>query len=282
MTYISTLKLLQTCLLCYRLILQQIKLGSRAIAIIGLLLSLLGCALMADWQAIRFDKCTYFSPYHNPTLDMNEVVDSSSHGSARNTVEHGIFNSNFGERISCNIVDKQFGCERISQECLLVQYLPGIKFDVHNYRCGDIRDDELLSTYMCHLDGKPVLCVYVNDTNEAGLQSFGETAQYLKYEGAIKQCTQASSDGDHCHWIPDSLITKRYCSDCPPICRALSRSLNFAQFCVGSALLMLSIPVAWVPVAAMASERTAKDMQVDYMCVRTHDTFIIPSKHKVI
>lgn len=233
-------------------------------------MSILGCALMADWQAISFDKCTYFSPYHNPSLPTPTIHKSVIHATRRQKISDNanVSSSTFHEKISCSIISEQNSCRRALNECRLIQYSPGIEFNVYNYPCESIDNDKCIKTYACQLNQDQSFCLYVNETthNEVTTQSFAASAQNLltehAYKDMIKQCTQADVGGDRCYWIPDSPITKHYCSDCPPICRGFSKSLNFVQFCIGAALLMLSIPIAWVPVASMASERTTKEMQV--------------------
>ena len=232
-------------------------------------MSIVGCVLIADWQAVSFDKCTYFSPYHNPTLSI----------SRRNRTVEGFFqhansqlkmqkrsNAFTGEEVSCSIVEQE-RCRMAFSDCHLVQYSPGTEFSVFNYPCDVTVNDEYVQTYMCQvLDQDRSFCLHINETSRNEQMFLASAQNYLmqqkSYKDEIKQCNQADVGNDRCHWIPDSLITKQYCSDCPPICRGLSKSLNFVQFCIGAATLMLSIPVAWVPVASMASERTTKEMQV--------------------
>ena len=84
------------------------------------------------------------------------------------------------------------------------------------------------------------------------------------YAMAVKKCENTSVPGHQCYWIPNSIITHQQCSDCPTICRSLQQSLNFVQFCIGAALLMVSIPIAWVPVAALISDRVHREAQVSY------------------
>ena len=50
------------------LVLQHLKLNSRITAIIGISASIIGAALMADWQSIGYDPCTQFSLFHHPDL----------------------------------------------------------------------------------------------------------------------------------------------------------------------------------------------------------------------
>lgn len=55
-------------LLCYRLAFQWLKLSNSMIAIIGILMTILSCILMGDWQSISNDPCTELSPFHNPNI----------------------------------------------------------------------------------------------------------------------------------------------------------------------------------------------------------------------
>ncbi len=64
-----------------RAVLQRINISSQTIRIIGFLLSITGYALLTDWQAISYDPCTEYSPFHHPELfqsQANESNDSNS------------------------------------------------------------------------------------------------------------------------------------------------------------------------------------------------------------
>ena len=50
---------------------QRLKLNSRIITILGILSTIVGLMLMADWQSIPHDPCTDFSLYHNPGIANN-------------------------------------------------------------------------------------------------------------------------------------------------------------------------------------------------------------------
>jgi len=52
----------------HSLLMQAIKLNSRIITIFGIISSVIGLILMADWQSIPHDPCTEFSLYHHPEL----------------------------------------------------------------------------------------------------------------------------------------------------------------------------------------------------------------------
>ena len=48
--------------------LNLLRLNTRVIAILGVLASVAGAALIADWQSIGNDPCTRFSPFHDPEV----------------------------------------------------------------------------------------------------------------------------------------------------------------------------------------------------------------------
>ena len=58
-------------LFIHSLFMQAIKLNSRIITILGIISSVIGLTLMADWQSIPYDCCTEFSLYHHPELASN-------------------------------------------------------------------------------------------------------------------------------------------------------------------------------------------------------------------
>lgn len=248
-------------------------------------MSILACALLADWQSIPFDKCTDFSVYHDTTLltgnPMNDLLymdtDLQIQIEGVQLEEHSIYYSTSDERIQCNIIPNTTQNLFVGEfrECCLIQYSSdSTRLHINKYPCDSIGDDKYMKMFTCHLNQSTPLCMPFNETgfNDTQLSHFNDeyTLTHDQYQDAMTRCIQASSGGDQCHWNPNSLITKHHCSNCPPICRSLSRSLSFIQFCFGAALLMLSIPIAWVPVASMASEWTSKEMQVrvltNYCC----------------
>jgi hypothetical protein len=50
---------------------ENAKINNRLLTIITLLISLIGCLLMADWQSIGSDPCLQYSVFHNPSSDNN-------------------------------------------------------------------------------------------------------------------------------------------------------------------------------------------------------------------
>jgi len=57
---------------------QFLKINSRIITILGIICSILGLAIMADWQSILYDPCTEYSLYHHPELARNYSISSLS------------------------------------------------------------------------------------------------------------------------------------------------------------------------------------------------------------
>lgn len=77
---------------------------------------------------------------------------------------------------------------------------------------------------------------------------------------ASRSCTQ--HPGGHCHWNPESSVTHRKCENCPPICRDRSNYLEFSQFTIGAAILLVSMPVARVPITSLISDIVSPSDQV--------------------
>ena len=54
--------------------LNTIKVNNRVVAILSVIGSIVGAALIADWQSIGYDPCIEFSVFHNPEVDNNNVT----------------------------------------------------------------------------------------------------------------------------------------------------------------------------------------------------------------
>ena len=89
-----------------------------------------------------------------------------------------------------------------------------------------------------------------------------------EYTIAVSNCENANITRHHCYWVPNSSITKKRCGDCQPICRSHQRSLTFAQYCIGTALITMSIDIGWVPIAALLSDRLDRENQVNLLCAK--------------
>ena len=301
----------------YRLIFQHLKLNSRIIAIIGLLMTMISFILMADWQSIPYDPCTDLSPHHHPDLISvyNELqLSGEPHentGTAKKraancvktyqtgfdpiifiTVKLEVFQMPVSpEGITCADVNTCSGyCDYNFDLCLYYIFDDKLCIQERTFAGEYSADtqaqmsDKTASHYICRHDlSGPSMCIttYEESHNTNDLvdelaeelanekESFdivhSQTLQMLQvdvYAIAVNKCESAIVHGHQCYWIPNSIITHQHCTDCPPICRSLQRSLTFPQFCIGAALLMVSIPIAWVPVAALISDRVHREAQV--------------------
>ena len=75
-------------------------------------------------------------------------------------------------------------------------------------------------------------------------------------------CEALSTPDDRCHWNAVSLFTGQYCQTCRLVCRSMHRTLNFFQFCLGIALITISIPVSIASSTVIASDFVSLEMQV--------------------
>lgn len=301
-----------------RLIFQHLKLNSRIIAIIGLLMTMISFILMADWQSIPYDPCTDLSPHHHPDLiSVYKEVQLSGElyrntgmtkRQAANCVEMN--QTGFDPIISIivklevfqmpvrltgitctNVATCSGYCDDNADLCLHYTFDDKLCIQGRTFAGGysadtqaHNRSDKTVSHYICRqgLSGPSTCITTYKESHDANKlmdelaeklanekESFdtvhSQTLQMLQvdvYAIAVNRCESATVHGHQCYWIPNSIIAHHHCNDCPPICRSLQRSLTFPQFCIGAALLMVSIPIAWVPVAALISDRVHREAQV--------------------
>ena len=100
-----------------------------------------------------------------------------------------------------------------------------------------------------------------SNVSESGMVSI-QSLQVVEgevYQMAVSRCESA---GEHCHWIPNSQVTHKHCSDCQPICRNTQHTLNFIQFVIGLALLMSTISLMYTGVFLLLSESVSETFQV--------------------
>ena len=81
------------------------------------------------------------------------------------------------------------------------------------------------------------------------------------YQMAVNRCESA---GEHCHWIPNSLVTGKHCSDCQPICRSTTHTLNFVQFMCGVTLFLLTNMLGYNGSFLLLSDLVSKQYQVAF------------------
>ena len=241
-----------------RLLLQLLKMSDRNVAVLGLIMSIVSCTLLGDWQSIAHDECVDFSPFHNPHLMARNYSKNPGTPEVMYAVSH-----NLGEReLHPSVLNCRPDVSHKYMTCTVEQVLTNKQNfkTFSNYNCSLTSEDLL---YQCIETSVKNINVAV-DPEYAGTQTLKLLNNTVYYKMMV-QCEDTVVNGQHCHWIPNSVITHRYCHDCQPICRNPRYSLNFIQFSFGAAILMLSIPVAWIPVASLVSQRIKGEMQVLFL-----------------
>lgn len=298
----------------FSLILQHVRLDNRIIAILGILMTIVASALIADWQTIPYDPCTELSPFHHPerenhtTLMQRSVLsvpqaDVNCRKVDMNRTTASVLDSitiNVQIQIQVNSFETHL-TNTVTSHCQRVHSCPEytensnlplrLEYTVIWGSCliPTMRSSEQnvtnLMAYSCNSAASALpVCILINTMTDSEENS-GSGDQVLdglltsnlldvvhhqelklleenSYNVAMNRCEAMSTSQYHCHWLPDSLVTGHQCHDCPPICRSIHQTLNFAQFTIGAALLMVSLPIAWVPMAAMVSYRAPKGAQV--------------------
>ena len=95
-------------------------------------------------------------------------------------------------------------------------------------------------------------------------QSFLTEVQSLQvvedavYEIAVNRCESV----DNCHWIPNSQVTHKHCSDCQPICRSTKHTLNFIQFTIGLSVFFGTLPLMYTGTILLLSNSVSRNFQV--------------------
>ena len=93
---------------------------------------------------------------------------------------------------------------------------------------------------------------------EAHVQSL-QVVEKAVYQKAVSECESA---GEHCHWIPDSRVTHKHCSDCQPICRSTQHTLNFVQFTIGMAFFFSTLHLWLTGAFLLLSNSVSRSFQV--------------------
>lgn len=254
---------------------------------------------MADWQSIPYDPCTELSPFHHPDivshyrdLESTNTFTKTKPPYKRNMkcgkLDQNRFDSTIYASIQVNLHQKSvnasgLACTEVdacSRELCTDTFGQCLHYTLDTNWCIQESNTITTASYSIDYSARQFLCKqplfslcitiyqerFMNESVNESLHSVHSQAlQMLEvdlYEIAVNKCENANVQGHQCYWIPNSIVTKRHCSDCPLICRSRQHSLIFVQFCIGAALLMVSIPIAWVPVAGLISDRVHKEAQV--------------------
>ena len=114
-----------------------------------------------------------------------------------------------------------------------------------------------------------------SNVSESGLVSV-QSLQVVEgevYQMAVNRCESA---GEHCHWIPNSLVTGQHCSDCQPICRSTQYTLNFIQFMFGVMLLFSTNLLGYNGSFLLLSESVSNKYQVFILSPMPLDSSELP------
>lgn len=252
---------------------------------------------MSDWQSIPYDPCTELSPFHNPGIVLKYDMAQSSItelkiGDTKNCLKmhqtrptiylsvklNDSRKARTTNALQCRKINTcSKHCDDTIHRCLFYSFDSNLCIQESiNDTTFSASSGEPSEHFICKQTSSfRSVCITVQESNPdlenevSGDNVHSQALQMLQtdlYAIAVNKCENADIAGHQCYWTPNSIITKRHCSDCPLICRSLKRSLTFGQFCTGAALLMVSIPVAWVPVAGLISNRVHREAQVRCIC----------------
>ena len=247
------------------------KFSNQAIALIGILTTIIGYLMLTDFQAIAYDPCTEYSPFHHPEQFRNQSMNSlplSTHNSFKLSLNiHPRIRMLLGENRTMDW-DTQFNVWYICEKVVFCKSninIPTIDLHFQNLLAGEIQDS-LLS---CHIpvsydfNSKPSFCINLIEGKSSDVSATIQTLVVLPddiYTKASNSCMTAL-DGQ-CHWIPFSTVTRKKCKDCPPICRGKHQTLSLAQIVIGLSILILTNLFKWIPLLAMISNQLSNNRRI--------------------
>lgn len=287
---------------------QWSRISNLFISILGIIASIIGLAIMSDWQAIRHDPCLDYSLYHRPELANNisllNLDSYSPTATCWNMTNSYFLNPSDAKMIQGHLVlyynpfvyrDTELNCRLHASKtvCYVCRNSSVNSSHVemnfkntgseicYNPMATPWRKEALKLSIVCDGSQSPhcmSACLHIQeDPQEATVWDLAESSKKLfhhtykhsmlllqrfVYDAARNKCE--STTENKCHWIPDSLITHKTCTDCQPICRGLSRTMSFVQFVAGSVWFMLTYPVAEVALPVVISDSIEKEFQVLY------------------
>lgn len=261
--------------------------SNQVITLFGMLITISGYLILTDFQAISYDPCTVYSPFHHPAI-ITDYYNSSQ------------FSDNFGNSLpilqSTNTPAKIPTLEITSEFHL--ETVDGLSFDVNinslnKFDCEHVKMCSCNRSSPClHFQMQPDMSLHTtyfsNETYHCisdkihipicvhAIQSLQSQTPYAKissinilpqdeYLIVRNKCVQANITGHQCHWIPSSTITKKECEDCQPICRSVHQTLTFPQFIAGMALLVFANSLQFAPIVALITNQSPKQLLVQML-----------------
>ena len=194
--------------------LERIKISSRAVLILSLLIGTGGFVSLGDWQSISENPCSNVSNMstksYNDHCLLNDCVPVSNILNSNTTIYY----------LPLNSTDT---CALCNEEN------PSIGKKMEKFKCH--YQNTIYTFCLSTFESNNKFC---NDTIEDLASAIDEL--YDKMFSNKLMCESY----DDCYWNKDSIITGDYCEDCLPICRSKSGSLSFVQMCIGVSLVLLA------------------------------------------
>ena len=255
---------------------------------------------MTDWQAIGSDPCTAYSLFHHPQLANYyrlQVIDSnnSSNLLAQSQDNHYTWCSK--DLKSSHVTSRSFAtCVPVSScasrsdhskaefQVIFYVYSNKPKDDVCFSQIQTYQSRDKVTEHIARTDTDTVLCTsgtasvsscFVLDNMRRNTSSTSslvdeslvakvhvqslEVVEWAVYQMAVNRCEAASS---YCHWIPNSQVTNKHCSDCQPICRDTRRTLNIVQFAIGLTFMFSTLTLLYTGAFLLLSDCVSTKYQV--------------------
>ncbi|XP_064395488.1 uncharacterized protein LOC135342628 isoform X1 [Halichondria panicea] len=266
------------------LIFQCARLSNQGITLVGILTTVTGYLLLTDFQAIPYDPCTEYSPFHHPDITdyykfllPNESlrnITSQSMSTSLPKLKSIQFSSNLDVKVGDGpLFHTNFGmtskflCHQV-QDCLCDLSTPcvhyplfsdiNVKLDSEDlYKCNSSESHMIVCVHLPHNQISQQNSPEISTPEIESITVLPKTLYFI----ARNSCIEANVTGHQCHWIPSSTITKKECEDCQPICRSVSQTLNFPQFSIGMGLLVYSSSLQLPPIVALITNQSPKHLQ---------------------
>ncbi len=277
----------------YRIIFQKVKVSSQMIALIGSIATMIGYLIVTDFQTIPYDACTEYSPFHNPSLI--EYYENVSNNSVILQEYNYNANSSIGKlntiKLSSSVINNMellnhslkldlelsLNCQQNNHCQCIISHPVCFNFNFaidkdqnivptsnHNglleyYKCSSKINEEILITACVTLVTPRIM----KEDDIAEIETISMLPKDV-YFIARNNCNEANVSGHQCHWIPSSIITKKECEDCQPICRSVSQTFTFAQFLIGNGVLVFASSLQYVPITSLLMNQSPQRLQVAY------------------
>ena len=218
-----------------RLLLERVKLSSRIVLLLSLLIGTGGLITLGDWQSISDTSCSNISNV-SVLSNINDCVTVNSTFNANTTIYFYEMDTSFDFNSSCTSSDIDCLAIQSSSEdnictmtvatpLLIKQQMKEIECTFQNITYALCRSPETFKSNfsLCNKTFEEHITKLIGDIN------------------VVSSNQQICKSHEDCYWNQDSFITGDYCVDCLPICKSKSKSLSFIQACIGLGLITLSL-----------------------------------------